>query len=284
MDLAMALASKVGADLVVANDPDADRCAAAVEGPHGWRMLRGDEVGALLGDFLLSQHAAPETTLLASTLVSGGLLERIASSYGAGFVRSPTGFKWIAALGRERAEIEQRELLFGYEEALGYAFFAMAEDKDGIAALAVLCRLAQTLQAEHESLLDRLSALSLRHGVFVTRQLSIKAQGIDATARLASVMERLRSLSAEALLGAGATFVDYAREPHAFPLCVFVQERGPLSGTRVCVRPSGTEAKLKLYLHARESPADAHDLAFARERAEARLTLVANALTPYLSA
>jgi phosphomannomutase len=271
--------------LAFAHDPDADRLAVLARTADGTlRSLSGDEVGALLGDFLLSQHPAPQTTLLASTLVSGGLLEQIASGYGASFVRSPTGFKWIAALARERAKVEQREPLFGYEEALGYAFFSMAEDKDGIAALAVLCRLAQALKADNESLLTKLASLNRQHGVFATRQISHAVKGVDAAQRLGEIMERFRALSAEALLGAGATLVDYAREPAGFPLLVFAQHGpGPLSGTRVCVRPSGTEPKLKIYLHARELPAAADDLDAARVRAEARLTLVANALAPCLS-
>jgi phosphomannomutase len=273
--------------LAFAHDPDADRLAVLARGVDGkLRSLSGDEVGALLGDFLLSQHPAPATTLLVSTLVSGGLLEAIADSYGASFVRAPTGFKWIAALGRERAEAEQRELLFGYEEALGYAFFAMADDKDGIAALAVLCRLAQALKADHESLPTKLASLNRQHGVFATRQLSLSINRVDGPQRIDEAMGRLRALSAEALLGAGATLVDYASGRGGFPLLVFAQLRpGALFGTRVCVRPSGTEPKLKLYLHARELPAHGdQDLEGARERAEARLTQVANALAPYLSA
>jgi phosphomannomutase len=268
--------------LAFAHDPDADRLAVLARDEGGTlRTLSGDQVGALLGDFLLAQHPAPHTTLLASTLVSGGLLEQVAISYGAHYVRSQTGFKWIAALGRERAEAEQRELLFGYEEALGYAFFGMADDKDGIAALAVLCTLAQRLKAENSSLLDKLAALSARHGVFATRQLSVVAAGADGPERVAGIMQRLRTLPLQALLGPDALLVDYARGPAAFPLLVFADRKG-VANTRICVRPSGTEPKLKVYLHVREQPRDRDDVAAAQARADARLASLAAALAPYL--
>jgi phosphomannomutase len=274
-----ALAEREQLDLAFAHDPDADRLAVLVRLPgEGLRALSGDEVGALVGDFLLREHPAPATTLLASTLVSGGLLERIALAHGARFVRSATGFKWIAALGRESAQSEGRELLFGYEEALGYAFFAMADDKDGIAALAVICRLAQHLLAEGRSLAQRLAELALAHGLFVTRQLTVSLQGNEGAARLARSLQRLRALPAEQLLGAGARKSDYEREPLRIPLLVF-----EALDARVCVRPSGTEPKLKLYLHVREPVQDGADLAPARVRAGARLDALENALRPLLA-
>jgi phosphomannomutase len=266
-------------DLAFAHDPDADRLAVLVREPSGnVRALSGDEAGALIGDFMLSQHPAPETTLLASTLVSGGFLQHIANAYGAGFVRSQTGFKWIAALGRERAEAEGRELLFGYEEALGYAFFAMADDKDGIAALAVLCTLARRLKAQASSLSEQLAALSRVHGVFATRQLSVVSEGADGAERSARILDRLRTLSPAALLGAGASLVDHARGPVPFPLIVFENEQA----TRICVRPSGTEPKLKIYLHTRECLAHPHDLPDAQRRAQTRLTDLEQVLANYL--
>ena len=129
MDLAMALASQVGADLVVANDPDADRCAAAVEGPHGWRMLRGDEVGALLGDHLLRSG---KQGVYAASIVSSSLLGKLAAAAGQEYAETLTGFKWI---GRVPG------LAFGYEEALGYCVDPEhVRDKDGVSALLMLVR------------------------------------------------------------------------------------------------------------------------------------------------
>lgn len=274
------LAQRDALDLAFAHDPDADRLAVLARASSGeLRTLSGDEVGALIGDFLLRVHPSPHTTLLASTLVSGGLLEQIASAYGARFVRTPTGFKWIAAVGRARAEQEGRQLLFGYEEALGYAFFEMADDKDGIAALAVLCSLAQRLAAEGKTLHSRLDELAEAHGLFVTRQLSVAVQGADGAERLARILARLRALSPQSLLGADATLTDYEQEPLGFPLLVFAS---PCA--RVCVRPSGTEPKLKIYLHAREAVRSRDDVEVARARGRAQLDALAHAIAPLLQA
>lgn len=279
----VALSEREGLELAFAHDPDADRLAVLVREERGaLRSLSGDEVGALLGDLLLSEHPEPETTLLASTLVSGGLLEQIANSYGAAFVRAQTGFKWIAALGRARAAEQQRELLFGYEEALGYAFFSMADDKDGIAALALLATHAQRLKAQRSSLLAKLDALNVQHGLFATRQLSVVAKGADGPERIMRIMERLRALSPEALLGPGAQFNDYTRGPAPFPLLVFA-DRADTPNTRVCVRPSGTEPKLKVYLHVREQAGERAELVAARARAEAQLQRLATRLSPELA-
>src|SRR5919107_2831639 len=131
MDLAMRLAAEVEADVVVANDPDADRCAVAVPAPHGWRMLRGDEVGALLGDFLLRSGARG---VYANSIVSSSLLGALAAGHGQPHVETLTGFKWI---GRVPG------LAFGYEEALGYCVAPrLVRDKDGVSALLLLCELA----------------------------------------------------------------------------------------------------------------------------------------------
>lgn len=265
--------------LAFAHDPDADRLAVLARPTAGaLRSLSGDEVGALIGDFLLSQAPDPTRNLLVSTLVSGGLLEPVCAAYGARFLRTPTGFKWIAKLGREQAARDRLELLFGYEEALGYAFFALADDKDGSAALFVLCELARRLEARGSSLLGRLDELSRQHGCFVSRQLSVAAAGADGPARIAAIMARLRTLPPEQLLGPGARCEDHARASVPAELLVF-EDPG---GTRVCVRPSGTEPKLKVYLHARET---AHDsLALAEARAALRLDALASALAPLLRA
>ncbi len=149
MDLALALAEQRGADLVVANDPDADRCAAAVPTPTGWRMLRGDEVGALLATHLLRRG---RTGTFATTIVSSTLLSKIAAAAGQPYVETLTGFKWI---GRDP------DLAFGYEEALGYCCDPdHVKDKDGVSALVLLCELAASLKAEGRSLLDLLDDLA----------------------------------------------------------------------------------------------------------------------------
>ena len=151
MDLALALAAEHGADLVVANDPDADRCAAAVPTGNGWRMLRGDEVGALLAHHLMARG---RTGTWATSIVSSSLLGRMAAAAGQPYVETLTGFKWI---GRVPG------LVFGYEEALGYCCDPEhVTDKDGVSALLLLCELAAELKAAGRTLVDVLDDLALR--------------------------------------------------------------------------------------------------------------------------
>jgi phosphomannomutase len=232
-----ALADAHALDLAFAHDPDADRLAVMVRERTGiLRALSGDEVGALLGDFIVAPAQA-----VVSTLVSGGMLENIAKARGAHFERTPTGFKWIAARGRE-LERQGMPFTFGYEEAIGYAFGAVADDKDGIAALQVLLALAGALHAQGKSLIDRLDELAREHGRFATRQLTVPRDAKPIALP-------------DDLLGPGTEREDLAQ--HA--LQIF-----RLGASRVCVRPSGTEPKLKFYLHTSASvDADAAGLARA---------------------
>ena len=265
----LALCERTEAQVGFAHDPDADRLAVLARDQDGaLRALSGDEVGALLGSFLLEQQPHAARSLLVSTYVSGGLLERIARAHGAHFLRTPTGFKWIAQRGHELAERDSLQLLFGYEEAIGYAFFSMAHDKDGIAALYVLCELLRRLHAQGLSLTDRLAKLAREHGLFVSRQLTVAAAGEAGKSQIAAIMQRLRALPPADIAGAGAVLDDFERAPAPLPLLVF---RTP-EDSRICVRPSGTEPKLKLYLHVREEVGDGEPVAAARLRAERRLS------------
>ncbi|MDB4977672.1 MAG: Phosphomannomutase [Myxococcaceae bacterium] len=239
------LARSAAVEVAFVHDPDADRLAVIARDRHGQlRPLSGDEVGALIGDFVLAESADPSRALLLSTLVSGELLERIARAKRSRFERTPTGFKWIASRARELERSDGVHFLFGYEEAIGYAFGDIADDKDGIAALGVLLELTRRLHAQGQSLCGRLDALAREHGLFVTRQRTLPRAAASVPEH--DLMARLRRLEPESLLGAGTTRVDYAEEPAGIELLVF---RGP-NATRLCVRPSGTEPKLKLYLHA----------------------------------
>ncbi|WGL51700.1 phospho-sugar mutase [Nocardioides sp. BP30] len=255
MDLALARAAEVGADLVVASDPDADRCAVAVPAPDGWRMLRGDEVGALLADHLLRTgvHGA-----YACSIVSSSLLATLAAAYEQPFVETLTGFKWIGRVDG---------LAFGYEEALGYCVDpGVVRDKDGISAGIRIVELAALLKAEGRSLLDRLDEIAVRHGLHATDQLSVRVTDL---ADIARAMERLRTTPPTALGGARVTSADDLREGTAtLPPTDGLRYRLD-DGARVIVRPSGTEPKLKCYL---EVVVDAAaDLGAARAEAAGRL-------------
>jgi phosphomannomutase len=237
MDLAMALAAEHGADIVVANDPDADRCAAAVPGPHGWRMLRGDEVGALLGHHLLRRG---RQGTYATTIVSSTLLGAMARAAGQPYVETLTGFKWIGRVDG---------LAYGYEEALGYCVDPdHVKDKDGVSALLLLCELAAQTKAEGRSLMDVLDDLAVAHGLHATDQLSVRVDQLDL---IAQAMARLRGTPPTQLGGFGVEGVDDlalgSLETTGLPPTEGLRFR-LADGARVVVRPSGTEPKLKCYL------------------------------------
>jgi phosphomannomutase len=234
MDLAMALADECGADLVVANDPDADRCAAAVPGPHGWRMLRGDEVGALLAAHLLRSG---REGVYAQSIVSSSLLGRMAEAAGQPHRETLTGFKWIGRI---------EGLAFGYEEALGYCVDPdHVKDKDGVSALLLLCDLAARAKADGRALTDLLDDLAREHGLHATDQLSVR---VDDLAEIERAMARLREAPPTTLGGLVVERVDdLADGVEGLPPTDGLRYR-LADGARVIVRPSGTEPKLKCYL------------------------------------
>ncbi|QIK75538.1 phospho-sugar mutase [Nocardioides piscis] len=244
MDLAMALAAKTDADLVVANDPDADRCAAAIRGPHGWRMLRGDEVGALLADHLL---AAGRQGTFACSIVSSSLLGKLAAAAGQPYAETLTGFKWIAKVDG---------LAFGYEEALGYCVDPEhVKDKDGVSALLMVCEIAAQAKADGRTLHDLLDDIAARHGLHATDQLSVRFEDLAA---IPATMQRLREAPPAVLGGLAVERVeDLSLGSDALPatdgLRFFLAH-----GARVIVRPSGTEPKVKCYLEV-VIPVDAED-------------------------
>jgi phosphomannomutase len=234
MDLAMELAARHEVDLVVANDPDADRCAAAVADAHGWRMLRGDEVGALLARHLLSTG---HTGAYACSIVSSSLLGKMAAAAGQPFETTLTGFKWISRV---------EGLAFGYEEALGYCVDPdHVRDKDGISALLMLCELAAAEKARGRTLVDVLDDLAVAHGLHATDQLSVRVTDL---AEIAAAMRRLREQPPATLGGLRVVEVDDLSEGGGgLPPTEGLRYRLE-AGARVIVRPSGTEPKLKCYL------------------------------------
>jgi phosphomannomutase len=237
VDLLMALAAEVDADVAIAEDPDADRCSVVC----GGRQLTGDEVGALLADWLLSRGVRGT---YASSLVSGSLMHVIAAAAGQPSAETPTGFKWIIRAGSPEAP-----LAYGYEEALGYAVTpAVARDKDGISAALAVALLAAELKTSGRTLLDRLDELASEHGLFVTGQLSVRVEDLTI---ISEAMTRLRSAPPASLLGREVSFADLALED---PPVDAVRLLG--DGVRVIVRPSGTEPKLKAYL---ETVVPVHD-------------------------
>jgi phosphomannomutase len=265
-DLLLTLAAEVRAEVAIALDPDADRCAVGVPDRHhrhrgersdgenpGWRMLSGDETGWLIGDYLLSLLTDPSSALVASTVVSSRMLATIATGYGAQHAETLTGFKWLA-----RATAPGAALLYAYEEAIGHCVDPDAvRDKDGISAAVLICDLVAALRSQGRTLSDALDDLARRHGVHVTSAVSRRVR--DAGAAMAA----LRANPPAVLAGIAVNVDDLGqrRGLQRTDALVFTGE-----DIRVVVRPSGTEPKLKSYVEVRRAPAD--DLDTARTQAE----------------
>lgn len=246
MDLLLALAEEEGADLAVANDPDADRLALAVPGPRGgttsWRVLTGDEIGLLLADHLL-RHSEGDDRLVVTTVVSSSALASLGAAHGVTFVETLTGFKWLARAAIERPELRP---VLGYEEALGYCVGSLVRDKDGIGAAVVAVEAVAGLVAQRSSVAQRLAELAVELGLHRTRQRSLRYEGVDGPARMAAAVDRIRAAAPAALGGVVVTDVEDLARGDRLPATDAVVLRG--EGLRVVVRPSGTEPKLKLYV------------------------------------
>ena len=269
LDLALKTAARVAADIVIANDPDADRAAVAAKDPDtgSWRMLRGDEVGALLGAHIVARLAAggKETPagVFANSIVSSRLLARIAASAGYAHEETLTGFKWIARVPG---------LLYGYEEALGYCVApTQVRDKDGISAAVLIAEFAATAKAGGKTIFDTLDEQYLVHGLHASDQLSIRVADLGL---LDAMMNRLRVSPPESFGGSAVeTVTDLADGSAQLP---------PTDGllyltrdlSRIIIRPSGTEPKLKCYLEVIQSVGSAAELPAARLEARAALDAV----------
>ncbi|WP_026460317.1 phospho-sugar mutase [Schaalia suimastitidis] len=239
LDLAFALARQVDADLILANDPDADRCSVAIPDAsilQGWRQLSGDEVGSLLGEQTARLCSGNNDAVLANSVVSSRLLAKIAQYHGVSYQHTLTGFKWISRVPN---------LVFGYEEALGYCVDpAHVRDKDGISACLRFAALAATCKAQGRTVGDELDDLARRHGLHATSPLSIR---VDDLSLISQGMANLRNANIETLAGSAVvTAVDLSDGWEGLPPTngmLFITE----AGDRVVVRPSGTEPKLKCY-------------------------------------
>ncbi len=265
LDLAIEQATQTGADLVLASDPDGDRLAVAVPDPaaeYGWRRLTGDQLGAVLGAYLLDRTADrpdPDRRLVVTTIVSSSMLSKIAAAAGARYAETLTGFKWIVRAGSNQPD---SRFLFGYEEALGYAVGDVVRDKDGIGAALAVLSLATRERLAGRSLLDRYDELESAHGVHLTAQLTLRSGSPG------DVMTELRAAPPAGLAGQPVLSAeDLAPGARGLPPSDVIVYR--LAGARVVIRPSGTEPKLKVYFEVVE-PAAA-GLASARKAAEGRL-------------
>jgi phosphomannomutase len=235
IDLALVTARAHNADLVIANDPDADRCAAAIKDRNGqWRMLRGDELGVIFGEWIA--RSAPRGTF-GNSIVSSSILKKISAHYGIDFREVLTGFKWLAKI---------EDLAFGYEEAIGYAVDSKTvNDKDGISAAIFLAQIATDLASQGKDLNDLLDEVWARHGFHGTEQISIRVSDMGA---IAALLAGLRKNPPREIAGKDVESIDDLAAPtDGLPptdgLRIWLA-----GGVRIIIRPSGTEAKLKCYI------------------------------------
>ena len=262
LDLAVGLAAERGADLVLANDPDADRLAVCVPDGAGWRRLTGNEIGVLLGDFVLERTSGDDRSVV-NSIVSSPMLGAIAAEHHARWEATLTGFKWICNAGLD-LEREGLRFVYGYEEALGYTIGPVVRDKDGMSAAVWFADLASAAKAAGETVLDRLTRLYLRHGLWVSKPRSVTRAGPEGLEEIRAALDRLRSATPDRLGGTKVVGVtDYRdgaearpRWLPAAPLVAFALA----GGSRVLIRPSGTEPKLKVYADVRAELASAADI------------------------
>jgi phosphomannomutase len=257
MDLVLALAAKVNADLVLANDPDADRLCVAIPDGAGYKALTGDQVGALLADYLL--EVSPKgKRMVATTIVSSQLLSYLAKAAGADYRETLTGFKWIGNAAMDYEREHHGRFVVGYEEALGYSVGPLVRDKDGVSACVIFADLVAWNRTKGRSVRDHLDDVYRRVGLFVTEQVSITKPGSEGLAEIKAVMTKFRSAPPKAIAGhAVEQALDLAKGEGGLPPSDVLVWR-LAGGRRVIMRPSGTEPKLKSYYEVRV-PIDANE-------------------------
>jgi len=278
LDIAIAQSIKESADLLLANDPDADRLAVALPtGTGDWKMLTGDQVGILLGWWVIERARLTGQQLsgtLASSIVSSMMLEKIATENGLTYENTLTGFKWVSRVPN---------LIFGYEEALGYCVDPHnVGDKDGISAAAMFVELASTLKNQGKTIWQQLDELSNRYGLFVSDQVSTRVTDLTV---VPEVMNKLRNTPPKTFGGLKVSkTIDLAKSESGLPptdgIIFYLSQEEQISGGRVIIRPSGTEPKIKCYL---EVATNLKDLEVGRDLAEKTLAAIAKDAEPLLT-
>ncbi len=282
LDLALALAKKTDASLIIANDPDVDRLAIAVKNPAGaFVQLTGNQVGALLGHYVMTEGPKGDKRLALASCVSSPMLGVIAARLGVRYEETLTGFKWIANRAMQLEQEQGLTFVFGFEEALGYTVGELVRDKDGISAAVLFAEMAAVLRAQGKTLLDRLDDLYREYGLFVSGQRAFTMKGETGLQQIGDLMKRLREARPKSI-GPFAvtatrdyqarvrTAADGTTQPIELPasnMLMFDLE----GGNRIIARPSGTEPKIKFYFDVREPIEDGEAIATAEARAATRM-------------
>ena len=294
LDLSLSLAAEVEAELVLVNDPDADRLAVAIPvAAGGYRQLTGNEVGILIGEYLLRQSVelGPDR-LVMTTVVSSPLLGEIARALGVIYEETLTGFKWIASRAMTLERERGARFIFGYEEALGYTIGTAVRDKDGVSAAAVFAELTAVARAQGSTIERELERIARTYGFFLSDQRALVHRGADGAAKIAAMMTRLHQRPPSAIGDREVQVVrDFQRglerrggveSPLDFPAAnvVALDLDG---GARVVARPSGTEPKIKFYFDLREIIGPDEPFSRAYTRGRARITTLAREFLELMS-
>ena len=290
LDLSYALAEQVSADLILASDPDVDRLAAAVRKANGdkpFTQLTGNQVGVLLGHYLLTEGAKGDNRVALASCVSSPQLGAIARALGVHYEETLTGYKWIANRAMELEKTAGKSFVFGYEEALGYTVGPLVRDKDGISAALLFAELWAGLRAKGQTVFDELERIARAYGCFVSSQLSVTMKGADGLKKIQEVMGHLRATPASAFgpaevlalsdVKAGTKRAADGSESKLVlpPSDVLIYDL--VGGSRIIARPSGTEPKLKIYFDVRETVVGDEAMSAAEARATERMAAIAAA-------
>ncbi len=292
LDLAYENADRIGANLVIANDPDVDRLALAVRGPAGkFIQLTGNQVGAILGHYVLTEGKDAGTTgrVVLASLVSSPMLGVIAKALGVYYEETLTGFKWIANRAMDLERTEGMRFVFGFEEALGYTVGDNVRDKDGISAAVIAAELAARRASEGKTLLDELEMLSRRYGLFVSGQKSSTLPGAEGVAQIGEIMTKLRA-NPPTTIGRHAVVSTSDYQAQTRRTAAGAEEKLALppsnvlayeleGGSRIIARPSGTEPKIKFYFDLREPMHAGEPIEGAEARARARMDELSKAFS-----
>jgi phosphomannomutase len=288
MDLSFALARKLSAELILANDPDADRLAVAVpskSSPTGYLQLTGNQVGVLLGHYLLTERRAnvpvPDKRLVLASIVSSPQLGTIAHALGVRYEETLTGFKWIANRAMD-LDKEGFSFVFGYEEALGYTVGEVVRDKDGVSAAVIMAEVVATLKARGKTLVEELEVIARRYGLYVSQQVSVTKKGVEGADAIRKMMDALRAsppreVGSLKVLAMSDLQASQRRNFAANEITAVLLPKSnvltfELAGrSRIIARPSGTEPKIKFYFDVREPVLEGEPFGEAEKRANAAL-------------